>query len=150
MKKFFSLALFLIAAFAFGQIPALQADNKIDKDATELAYKLCDCVEGIIEEFHPTLRDLMKDMVEKGEVEAQKKFAEKLMAMTEEEQKKVMVDIERMQKFDIEMTEKCGNLETEYAMYDNDATFEAKMLEALKNLPECGFTYQMMLLGQKK
>jgi polyhydroxyalkanoate synthesis regulator phasin len=150
MKKLFSLALLLIATLALGQIPALQADNQIDKDATAQANKLCNCIEGIVKEFHPTLRDLMKDMVEKGEAEAQKKFAEKLMAMTEEEQKKVMTDIERMQNFETEMAKKCGDLEAEYSMYENNATFEAKMLEALKNLPECGFSYQMMLLGTKK
>lgn len=151
MKKFISLTLIIISIHALAQTQGAKLENQIDKDATELAQKLCGCIEEIIKEYHPTLRDLMKDMVEKGETEAQQKFTQKLLAMNADEQAKIMTDIERMQKFEDEMGEKCGtNLEIEYAQYNNNPEFETKMMDALKNLSECGFTYQMMLLGQKK
>jgi hypothetical protein len=156
MKKLLFIMLMLATATAIAQPSEkaprkAKADKEIDKDATELAHKMCNCIDGIVKLYHPALQTMMKDMIEKGELEAQTKFAEALGAMSADEQQKVMVDIERMQKFEAEMAEKCGNeLTEEYSKYDNDKEFEEKMMAYLKTLPECSFTYQIMLMGQKK
>lgn len=157
MKKTFLILLTLVSMATLAQksddkgSKKSKIDTELNQDATELALKMCACIEGIVKQYHPSLQDLMKDMIETGEEEAQAKFAEKLLGMSDNEQAKVMADIERMQKFETEMGEKCGNnLEEEYSKYDGNKEFEDKMIEHLKTLPECSLTYRIMSLGRKK
>jgi flagellar motor switch protein FliG len=153
MKKPLCIILLAVSIMAVGQKEAKKskADKQMEKDAMALAEKMCGCIQGIIEDYHPALQTMMTDMVEKTEQEAQAKFAEIFATLAANEQQKIMKDIERMQNFEPEMAEKCGNkLEEEYAKYNENAEFESKMLEGLKDLPKCSLTYQMMLLGQKK
>jgi primosomal protein N' len=153
MKKPLCIILLAVSIMAVGQKEAKKskADKQMEKDAMALAEKMCGCIQGIIEDYHPALQTMMTDMVEKTEQEAQAKFAETFATLAANEQQKIMKDIERMQNFEPEMAEKCGNkLEEEYAKYNENAEFESKMLEGLKDLPKCSLTYQMMLLGQKK
>lgn len=117
----------------------------MDKDAREAANKTCVCMDGIIKSLHPTLQSLLRDMMEKSEEEAQTKFTETLIKASDEEKRKVLADVGKMENMETEMNEKCvGAIKNEYAKYDNNAAFKEKMEAYLTSLPECKYTYGLL------
>jgi F0F1-type ATP synthase epsilon subunit len=156
MKKLILLALVAISMNGIAQNSETASAKKkagkvMEKDAQELANKLCVCTDGVVKQYHPLLQNLLMDMITIGEAEATKKFGEGLLKVTAEENAKIMTDITLMQNFEKEMAEKCTNaLDLEYAKYNDIPEFQEKMLQYMKALPECAFTHQLMLAGEKK
>jgi hypothetical protein len=126
--------------------------NSLDKAAGEAANELCQCFNKVIGELHPTLQQMMKDMVDYGEETAQNNFAAKLAEMSSEEQAAVMTSISEMENFEQKLDTQCGDITKgeKYSAYDADPAFQEKFLEKLSKLSNCDLTYKLMQIGLNK
>ncbi len=148
MKK--TLYSFLLVALlsAFIYTPQAKAQN-LDKDAKSAALEMCGCMNNFFNELHPQLIQLMNDMAELGEEEAQANFVSYLMSASPEEQAEIQEDVMRMQNASDEIEVYCQEVKDRYASYDNNSEFKDKMINALQKEADCSLVAKMMKLGQQ-
>ncbi|MCU0443664.1 MAG: hypothetical protein MUE85_02015 [Microscillaceae bacterium] len=125
--------------------PAPKTETSLDADAEEAAIMVCDCINTAMGELHPALSQLMIDIMEKGETEAQEKFTKFLMTASPEEQARIMQDVQKMNEFEKVLSKNCDEKMKKYDRYDNNQEFQDKTMAYLANKPECKLTYQIML-----
>ena len=153
-KVFFGLLLTLLTTFAFIATANAQAteqteEQKLEADAKSAAKGMCECMNLFFDALHPKLIDLMNDMLEVGEEQAQANFFAYLTSASSEEQALISKDIEKMEDIDVELDAFCGEVMDRYSTYDDSEEFEVKMISHLSQLPECKLVYSMMRLGQE-
>lgn len=153
-KVFFNLLLAVLTVFVFiatanAQVTEQTEEQKMEADAKSAAKDMCGCMNLFFDALHPKLIDLMNDMMEIGEEQAQANFFTYLMSATPEEQALINKDIERMEDIDVELDAFCGEVQERFSTYDDSEEFEVKMITHLSQLPECKLVYSMMTLGQE-
>ncbi len=153
-KVFLNLLLTLLTAFVFIATANAQAtgqteEQKLETDAKAAAKGMCECMNLFFDALHPKLIDLMTDMLEVGEEQAQANFFAYLTSASSEEQALIGKDIERMEDIDVELDAFCGDVIERYSVYDDSKEFEVKMISHLSQLPECKLVYSVMKLGQE-
>ena len=119
-----------------------------DKLATAAAQETCSCMSAFFNELHPKLLQLMHDMYDIGEAQAQANFENFLATATEDDNTRIAIDIERMDNADAEIADYCNEVFTRYEAYDKDDAFITKMLLALEQLENCSLVFKMMKLGE--
>ncbi len=140
----FSLVV-LLSAFTF--ISPAKAQS-LDDDAQSAALEMCECMNNFFNELHPQLIQLMNDMIEVGEEEAQANFMEYLISASSEEQAQIQSDVMRMQNAGEEIEYYCEGVKEHYAYYDDSQEFKDKMIAHLGEAAECHLVWNMMRIGQ--
>ena len=106
MKKtlFFSLAVcFLMIGLALNlqaQPPAKKAmkTNKTKSagdNPEKVAEDICNCVNDFFNQYHPSIRKMVEDMVEAGEEKATENFQNTLLSLQGKEQEKALADAQK-------------------------------------------------------
>ncbi len=144
MKKilFSLLSLLLWLQVGFAQ------DSTSPTVAKEAAEDICECINQFFDELHPQLVQLMLDMTEIGEEEAQANFMAYLGEAPEEEQKQIQADIAKMQNANEGIAKYCTEVKLRYEDAEKSPDFEDKMLAALEDNPNCRLVW--LILKQNK
>ena len=140
---------FTAPAIAQAQGNSQTPEQKLDADARSAALDVCNCMNKFFDELHPKLIDLMNDILEFGEEQAQNNFMVYLASASEEDQARIATDVERMDNVDQELDEFCKEVEERYSEYDDSDEFEVKIISNLSTFPECKLVHSMMILAQE-
>ncbi len=129
--------------------PGIANAQENDALAAKAARETCTCMNAFFNELHPKLVQLMHEMYDLGEQQAQLNFENFLATTaTEDDNARIATDIDRMNNANAEIANYCSEVLTRYEKQQEDAAFNNKMFEALEKLEDCGLVLKMMRLGQ--
>lgn len=118
--------------------------------AKEAAEDICECINLFFDELHPQLVQLMLDMTEIGEEEAQANFVAYLSTASEEEQNQIQADIAKMQNAEEGIAKYCTEVKLRYEDAEKAPDFEEKMLNELGKNPNCRLVWLILKQNQQK
>ncbi|PKQ67376.1 hypothetical protein [Raineya orbicola] len=158
MTKIFSFAMFLLLS---GSVALAQPSKKGVKSNSgsrnnsaatpeKVADELCNCINNFFNQYHPSIRQYIDDMLSLGEEKALEKFQNYLMSLPENEQKKAVDDAQKFSK-DVE----AGKLNICIDKFKNSASkmTEAqaqRVLDELEKSPACKLVDDLIKLGIQK
>ncbi len=145
MKKIlFSLAsLTLFVQIGFSQ------NSTSSEVAKEAADDICECINLFFDELHPQLVQLMQDMVEIGEEEAQANFIAYFSKASLEEQNQIQTDILKMQDAEEGIARYCTEVKLRYENAEKAPDFEDKMMAELENKTNCRLVWLILKQTQQ-
>lgn len=159
-NSFLSLILCLLwIGFALNlqaQTPTKRAVNTNKTSTTnagdspqKIAEEICNCVNNFFNQYHPTIKTLVEDMVELGEEEAVKKFQNALMQLQGAEQEKAIADAQRFSE-----DANNGKMDNCLKIFEKKASMltEAEQEQVMKELeisPSCKLVDDLIKIGNK-
>jgi len=161
MKKKLSLV-FAICSLMLGSVLNLQAqlpakrtvktnnDTKSAGDSPQkVAEDICNCVNNFFNQYHPTIKKMIEDMVELGEEKATEKFQNIVLSLQGKEQEKAIADA---QKFSSEVN--AGKMDNCLKMFQTRTTSmsdaqKEQILRELEISPACKMVDDLIRLGSK-
>jgi hypothetical protein len=159
MKKNFATTLavcFLMIGLALNlqaQPPAKKAvkNQKANSADTpeKVAEDLCNCINNFLNQYHPSIRKMLEDMVEFGEAKATENFQNTLLSLQGKEQEKAIADAQRFSD-DVNngKMNKCIKAFEAKTATMTEAQ-QAKILQELENSPACKIVDDLIKLGNK-
>lgn len=158
MTKIFSFAMFLLlsgsVAFAQPSKKGVKSNSGSRNNSTatpeKVADDLCNCVNNFFNQYHPSIKQYIDDMLSLGEEKALEKFQNFLMSLPENEQKKAVDDAQKFSK-DVE----AGKLNICIDKFKNATSkmTEAqaqRVLDELEKSPTCKLVDDLIKLGIQK
>ncbi len=158
MTQTFSLVMFLLlsGSIAFAQPTKKGVKNNSssrNNSATtpeNVAEELCNCINNFFNQYHPSIRQYIDDMLSLGEEKALEKFQNVLMNLPEKEQKKAVEDAQKFSKdVDAGKLNTCLNKFQSAASKMTEAQVQ-KVLDELEKSPSCKLVDDLMKLGMQK
>lgn len=160
MKKTLSFSLavcFLMIGLALNlqaQLPAKRAvkTNKTKSagdNPQKVAEDICNCINDFFNQYHPSIKKMIEDMVELGEEKAVENFQNTLLNLQGKEQEKAVADA---QKFSNDVNG--GKMDACLKMFETqtvsmtDAQKE-EVFKELENSPTCRIVDDLTKLGSK-
>lgn len=142
-------------ADVFAQAPNKRAaSNNKNKSAGDtpqkVAEEICNCVNNFFNQYHPSIKKLVEDMVEFGQEKAMENFQNTLINLQGKEQEKAIADA---QKFSKDADE--GKMDHCLKMFETKAATmteaqQQQVLRELENSPTCKLIDDLIKLGNKK
>lgn len=148
---FFILGLTFFSFSIHAQTPETTTKRVIT--AEEAGNVMCDCINDFMDDLHPQVKTLMKNIDLIGMEEAQTKFMN-YIEENPDEAEKIMVDAVKMQSFDqsiakIESCKTLNELVSDQSMQDNP-NLEKELGDFLKTKSKCEYAYIFYKLGAKQ
>lgn len=160
MKKILSFTLtlcFLMVGLALNlqaQPPAKRAvkTNKTksaDDNPQKVAEDICNCINSFFNQYHPSIKRMIEDMVELGQEKATENFQNTLLSLQGKEQEKALADA---QKFSDDVN--TGKMDNCLKMFETKTTSmtdaqKEQVLKELENSPTCKIVDDLIKLGSK-
>ncbi len=161
MKKTISFTLTLcllwigLALNVYAQAPNKRAasTNKTKSagdNPQKVAEDICNCVNNFFNQYHPSIKKLVEDMVELGEQKALENFQNTLLSLQGKEQEKALADAQQFSKDADE-----GKMDNCLKMFETRTTQmseaeQQQVLRELENSPSCKLIDDLIKLGNKK
>lgn len=101
------------------------------------AKETCECFNEIMNNFHPEIVKMMKNMVEIGEEAAIQEFTQYMMSLNEEEQMEFIKEAESLKNMESMLDDQCGNIKDKYAQYQGNDAFGERVIYHLENNESC-------------
>ena len=123
-------------------------------DAETFGNLMCDCINQFMDDMHPEIKRMMRNIEVIGEEEAQKRFTTYIEEHPEESEE-IMSDAKILQNFDqsIADIDVCVELEKftkKDSFKENEAELEKEVADFLENKSKCVYAYIFYSIGAKK
>ena len=153
MKKHFLFYILCFALFSIpSQIKAQESPTEEVLSAEVAGNVMCDCINAFLDDLHPQIKLLIRNIEANGIEDAQAKFATYIEEHPEESEQ-IMKDAQKMQNFEktilqIDGCEEFNNLMSDKNI-EEQPNFEEDMIDYLKSKTKCEYAYIFYKLGNK-
>jgi len=150
MKKSILLPLLIFLFINFSM--QAQTDSNVS-DAEKFGNLMCDCINTLMDDMHPEIKRMMRNIEALGSEEAQKRFTTYIEEHPEESEE-IMSDAKILQNFDqsIADIDVCVELEKftkKDSFKENEAELEKEVADFLENKSKCVYAYIFYSIGVK-
>jgi len=159
MKKHLAFAL-AICFLMIGLALNLQAQPPAKKSAKtqqmnsadspeKVAEDLCNCVNNFLNQYHPSIRKMIEDMIEFGQEKAAENFQNTLLNLQGKEQEKAIADAQRFsQDVNEGKMDKCIKAFEARTASMTDAQ-KTKVMQELESSPNCKIVDDLIKIGNQ-